>query len=87
LKKFREHKMHDSTGRSAYRIRRPSSDGRNYGVPVPAVNIRDYLDKLLTNEGTAIQFDLFGWQYVSSAGFPTPTSLASAARIFFRASA
>ena len=23
----------------------------------------------------------FGWQYVSSAGFPTPTSLASAARI------
>ncbi len=26
-------------------------------------------------------FETFGWQYVSSAGFPTPTSLASAARI------
>jgi hypothetical protein len=26
--------------------------------------------------------ELFGWQHVSSAGFPTSTSLASAARIF-----
>src|SRR5437870_10320337 len=26
---------------------------------------------------------MFGWQHVSSAGFPTPTSLASAARTFF----
>ena len=27
--------------------------------------------------------NMFGWQHVSSAGFPTPTSLASATRISF----
>ena len=37
----------------------------------------------LTKQGSVIEFTLFGWQYVSSAGFPTPTSLASAARIIF----
>jgi len=30
-----------------------------------------------------VTLHLFGWQHVSSAGFPTPTSLASATRIWF----
>jgi hypothetical protein len=36
----------------------------------------------LTKSVRVLHFLLFGWQYVSSAGFPTPTSLASAARTF-----
>ncbi len=31
---------------------------------------------------TIFKYSVFGQQHVSSAGFPTPTSLASAARIF-----
>ena len=40
------------------------------------------IDKVLQKSN----MHLFGWQHVSSAGFPTPTSLASATRIpFYRA--
>jgi len=41
-----------------------------------------FCDKQLTKKACFIDFEVFGWQHVSSAGFPTPTSLASAARIF-----
>ena len=40
-------------------------------------------DKLLTKRERILIFITFGQQYVSSAGFSTPTSLASAARIVF----
>ena len=37
----------------------------------------------LTGARQPLYWALFGWQHVSSAGFPTPTSLASAARTDF----
>jgi hypothetical protein len=47
-------------------------------------NSQNYVQKLSVDRlARKDKFSVFGWQYVSSAGFPTPTSLASAARTFF----
>jgi hypothetical protein len=48
---------------------------------LPASLARKFLRKGVDKTGTAPKMAPFGWQHVSSAGFPTPTSLASAARM------
>ena len=61
---------------------------RNLGVVKPrnAKKCDYYMnDILLTGGGKYVKIQTFGQQHVSSAGFPTPTSLASAARIFIKA--
>ena len=45
--------------------------------------LQNYLLSQLTRGWRRYSFWVFGQQYVSSAGFPTPTSLASVARIFY----
>ena len=47
------------------------------GVPLLGGRVAAPFDK----GGVIANLVVFGWQHVSSAGFPTPTSLASAARI------
>jgi hypothetical protein len=59
---------------------RPAGKGGNGGhAPDHPIRSSGWLTTVLP-EGN---FFRFGQQHVSSAGFPTPTSLASAARIFF----